>query len=539
MKKVCRLFWLFILLPFVAGCALSSTPPPMRVFTPTDPPPTATEFPWTPTSVRLPTATSLPTAAPTQAPTATPTPLPAWLDLTPQKQAMRPEFYADVESQSRLPLYDIEARLDLSQSEPLIAGVERLAFWNTTASPLAALVFRLYPNTRMYNARLSVSRALINGRETPFRLLAENTALQIDLTPALPPGERVLVELTFQTAFPRNNQSGYHMLTEANGVVVLNDFFPLLAVQEKQGWNSEAISMQGDAVYSAVSFFQVRLTAPEGMVVATGGVASKGAASGGNAIWSCVSGPARGFSVVMSREFRVAQEVVGGVTVRSFYLSKDEVGGKALLKVACDALTIYAQKIGPYPYSEFDVVEAPIGAGGMESSGLIMIKDEHYTLEAGYAEFVVAHEVAHQWWYGLVGNNQVAEPWVDEALANYTAMFYYQELYPGERAEQAYRWYLADPYQRVVEGKRDMPVNLPSASYRDSAYYEVVYAKGALFYHALRQRLGDAKFLAVLGDYAREYRYKLASSAELLAFWQNRAGQPIDDLIEKWVIGPK
>ncbi len=89
----------------------------------------------------------------------------------------------------------------------------------------------------------------------------------------------------------------------------------------------------------------------------------------------------------------------------------------------------YDQRIGAYPFSELDVVATPTSAGGIEYPGLVVIADSLYKEDTTFREVVVAHEVAHQWWYSLVGNDQIDEPWLDEAFAQFTTALYYRDRY--------------------------------------------------------------------------------------------------------------
>jgi len=513
--------------------------------TPLPPSPTLTAIPPTPTIVPTisPTPTPLPPSAtptltlpPTATPTFTPSPTPAWLE--PAAQALRPEARDDVARLADAPFYDVELRVAL-EGEPYVTGSARVTYRNRTAAPLAELVFRLYPNTRLYASRLTIQQALVNGQPVAFALAVEDTALRLPLDPPLLPGEGAVVELAFATAIPVDNLVAYRMINYAADVVVLNDVFPLLAVHDAQGWDLRPVAEQGDALSSEIAFFQVRLTAPREMVVAASGVAmERHAQSDGTATWSFVTGPARTVAIVMSDRFEMVETTVDGITVRSYYLPQDRVGGEAILQYAADALRVYGARFGPYPYTELDVVEAPIGAGGMESPGLITVQDQHYTLHQGYAEFLTAHEVAHQWWYNLVGNHQQVAPWIDESLTNYCVLPYYQEVRGPARAAEAKVWYLSGPYELAREAGQDLPINLAAEAYPNPIYYRIVYAKGGLFYDALQARLGDERFFAILRDYADAYRWSMVTEAELLGFWRERAGQGIEDLIEQWVTGP-
>ncbi len=501
--------------------------PPMLTTVPTgSPSPTPVPPSATPTLTLLPTATSA----------FIPSPTPTWLELA--AQALRPEARGDMARLRDAPFYDLELRVVLA-GKPEVIGSAQVVYRNRTAAPLSELVFRLYPNTRIYASRLAIQQATVNGRPAAFALEVEDTALRLPLDPPLLPGESAIVELAFTTAIPVNNLVAYRMINYAVGVVVLNDVFPLLAVHDAQGWDLMPVAEQGDAVSSEVAFFRVRLTAPREMVVAASGVSTGQEEQGdGTAMWTFVTGPARTVAIVMSDSFEMIETIVDGIAVRSYYLPQDQVGGEAMLQYAADALRVYGTHFGSYPYTELDVVEAPIGAGGMESPGLIMIQDQHYTLQEGYAEFVTAHEVAHQWWYNLVGNHQQAAPWIDESLTNYCVLPYYQEVRGSARAAEAKVWYLSGPYELAREVGQDLPINLPAGAYPNPIYYRIVYAKGGLFFDALQARLGDERFFAILRDYADAYRWGMVTEADLLGFWRERAGQGIEDLIQQWVVGP-
>src|SRR5262249_9394248 len=130
--------------------------------------------------------------------------------------------------------------------------------------------------------------------------------------------------------------------------------------------------------------------------------------------------------------------------------------GQQVLDAAARAFEYYEKLMGPYPYTELDVVEAPLygGAGGVEFPGLVTVssmlyKDPDASSDDLLAqmmannpafeqilEFVVAHEVAHQWWNAVVGSNSKKYPFVDEAMANYSAVLYFEHYYGRAAAEQ-------------------------------------------------------------------------------------------------------
>src|SRR5262249_36951873 len=111
-------------------------------------------------------------------------------------------------------------------------------------------------------------------------------------------------------------------------------------------------------------------------------------------------------------------------------------------------------------------------------------------------EFVVAHEVAHQWWNAVVGSNSKKYPFVDEAMANYSAVLYFEHYYGRAAAEQQMVMQMKVNYQlsRML-GNEDQAVDMPASSFKGALPYSaIVYGKGALYFDHLRTLVGDRAF---------------------------------------------
>lgn len=179
----------------------------------------------------------------------------------------------------------------------------------------------------------------------------------------------------------------------------------------------------------------------------------------------------------------------------------------------------------------------PTQAGGIEYPGLIVIAQQLYSQTGGFFELAIVHETAHQWWYSLVGNDQLDEPWLDEALAQYTSLLYLERRYGSEIAQSELGTKFDTAYQRLRENNSDMPIGLPVAAYTEPLYGAVVYYKGPLFFRALRQQVGDQRFDAILRAYFQAYRYGVAYPQDFLAVAERVSGQELDGLYEEWILG--
>lgn len=141
----------------------------------------------------------------------------------------------------------------------------------------------------------------------------------------------------------------------------------------------------------------------------------------------------RAFVFSMSRDYQVATEPVGDVTVFSYYSPPSKGAGRAALIASAQAIDIYTKRFGPYPHKTLSVVMADFN-DGMEYSAFFYLPRDFYNLYdntiQNYLVFVAAHETAHQWWFEQVGNDQALQPWLDEALATYSERLYYEGLSP-------------------------------------------------------------------------------------------------------------
>lgn len=426
--------------------------------------------------------------------------------------------------------YAISLTVDIVRAQ--VTGEQQVRYTNAEGVSLRDLYLRLFPNTPGYGGGMQVTSIRLNGEPVSPEVRLGGSALRLLLNPPLAPMETVTLNLTFTVTVPLTDEIDYAQFAYVRGVMALPEVYPLIPVYDDEGWNVEIAPEYGDAVYSDVAFYQVDVTAPPAMTLVTSGECW--APEAGR--WSCQAGPVRDFALILGDDYQVARQVAEGAIVNSYFYSGHREGGEQALRMAVDAFTLYSRLFGPYPYEELDVVETPTRAGGIEYPTLVVISDRLYTGHPRL-EWVVAHEVAHQWWYGVVGSDQVDEPWLDEALTQYTTLLYHEFFYGAETADEILKGDFQAAYDRLVDEGNDMPAGLPVAAYPRDLYSPVVYRKGALYFHALRQRVGDENFFAILRAYYRRHRYGIATPDSFLATVKAVTGSEHRDLYERWILG--
>ncbi|HLF29151.1 MAG TPA: M1 family metallopeptidase [Anaerolineae bacterium] len=482
------------------------------------------------------TQPSLPT--PTRLPGSLSTPSPEWADLSPYRAAMRPEFAHEVDRFAQATQYRID--LTLSDSLRSIDGRQAVHYVNAETVPLDAVYFRILPNTPTYGGETTLAMLRVNGDAVQPQWELGQSALRVELNPPLRPGAAADFAFDFTTTLPdRSIAPGYDQFGLHRGVLALPNLYFMIPVYDEEGWNVEWASGLGDATYTDTALYQATITAPADQVLAATGVC-QATTGGATKTWRCVSGPMRDFMIALSADYRVESTDADGVMINSYFLAQDAEAGRAGLQVAAAALRSYQRRIGPYPFTELDLLETPTTAGGIEYPGLIVVAAELYDHQPTFQEVATAHEVAHQWWYSLVGNDQLDEPWLDEGLTQYTQVLYYRDVQGESAAQTLIERDLRDRYRRVLAVHADWRADLPVTRYSGRQYSSLVYGKAALFFDALYQQLGDEKFNTFLRTYFEARRYGIAHADDLLTAAATQLDRTvIDGLLRQWITTPE
>lgn len=471
--------------------------------------------------------------------------------LAPYRAAMAPDQQHLLDALGPLPEYRISLQVDPADLT-LTGDMQVTVPADPSGEAPTEYYFRLYPNLPHYAASMGVDLVTVNGRGAPFSYDASNTALHVAAPPsAVQPGQPAVIGLQWTVQARSWPADRYSLFGQSEGVLSLPLFYPMLAVENQQQpgqWHLEMGLAQGDAALSQAALYQVTVTVPSNLVVvSTGSVAgvddqqtSQQSAGEPDAAqsartWRLISGPAREFALFLSDQYRLAETIANGVRVNSWYLPGDEDTGRAAADYAAAALRIYSQLFGPYPYAELDVVAGPLTYRGMEYPGLFELGIDLYRDHADELEFRIAHEVAHQWWYNLVGNDPVNTPWLDEGLAEYSTYFYRQQTKGQDSADQLAqaRWQAAYEYLRAKG--LDAVVNQPVDAFQGN-YETVVYGKAALFFHVLQETMGEEQFLNLLRRYQEKYRFRIATPDDFVALASEVAGPAVADLYQRWIL---
>lgn len=447
--------------------------------------------------------------------------------------------------------------LEYNDEEKSLTAFQTLTYTNNTDTELNEIYFHLYPNNFSEGAVnkpvgvLSSQKAYPNGESYgKIDILSSSTNsddltytlegtdkdfLKVSLASPLSPTNKTTINLSYTVTLPNIN----HRFGFGNNTINIANFYPVVAVYEDD-WVLDPYNYNGDPFYSNMANYEVTLTAPSNLILAsTGEILSKNS-NEEKITYEIKAQAVRDFAFVLSNKFDVLTEQVGHTTVSYFYYNEETP--EEFLKASVDSLNTFNSLFGSYPYSTLNVVKANFVHGGMEYPNLVLISDD-VSEKADYIN-VIVHEIAHQWWYGLVGNNEYAYGWLDEGLTEYSTNLFYREnpeynINADEIIKNTTSSFanFVELYTSVL-GSVDTSMNRALDEYdTEPEYVYVTYVKGMLFFDELRNILGHKEFMTCLKDYFETYKFQNVKPEHLLGSFEKTSHTDLSGFFDSWISG--
>jgi hypothetical protein len=459
-----------------------------------------------------------------------------WEDRSPFRNGLIESQQSILDELEGASVYHIE--LTIPEDLVHITGREKVRYTNTEAVPLQEVELRLFPN--LLGGRMDVSNVRIDDKTISPKYDLQNSLLILPFTTPLEPGQSSLLEMDFTVEVPQSVEQGYGLLSYTDNVLALAHAYPMVSVYDDEGWNAEILRSYGDITYTDVSFYLVKITAPNNLTLVPTGTEISRSEGGQTQVLTVANGPARDFYLAASANYREVTQVSGEVTLRSYAVEGEMEGAQAALRAAAQSLEDFDKRYGPYPYTELEIAATATNAAGIEYPGVIVIASNLYrefvkssnSSPNTVLEAVVSHEVGHQWFYNLVGNDQLDDPWIDEAFAQLASLHYFREEY-GPAGWNGLQQSLEDRWERVNHAR--IPVGLPVAAYTQTEYGAIVYGRGPLFLVALQKEMGDDNFDEFVKDYVTQLSWGIATSEFMQELAEQHCACDLDAIFAEWV----
>ncbi len=472
--------------------------------------------------------------------------------------------------------YEIQARLDTNEHK--LYGNERILFTSKADKPLTELYLHLWPNRfaeGSVQARemgeisfdalfpngpdygyLFIQELKLDGKETKYSI--DDTILKIELETPIAPEQTVEIAIKFIVKIP----NALERLGHDQGNYYISWWYPKLSVYDQKGWHPDVAHAFGASEpYEDFAHYSVELTVPSTLVVgATGQLYRETVNSDGTKTLTYIADNVHDFAWVADARYQSETLQWEDVTIVSLYFPEDAAAGKRAARYAKDALEYFSKRFGRYPYPTFTVAEIRGLGFAMEYPQIIQQSYMLYRIPEPFTilDSVTAHETAHQWFYGMMMNNQLEETWLDEGFATFAQTSYIEHKYGKDANSFDTNWLkahgldfvieilkgsheragLLSTYTRIAREGREAPLSTPLHKL-PSGKTVLPYQKGALLLFALENLLGTEKFDQVMQEYYRRYRYRQVTAEDFIKTAEEVSGRELKEFFAQWLTSTK
>ena len=451
-------------------------------------------------------------------------------------------FFSDLQSQDKTYWqqqvnYIITA--SLSDADHSLDGYVKMQYMNRSPDTLSFIWLHVYPNAFKNDKTAFTDQQLENGN-TDFYFSNEKRRgyinrlqfsvdsmvattedhpqhqdiIKLMLPAPLLPGSTANIETPFHIKLPDNFSRGGHV---ANSYQI-TQWYPKPAVYDHKGWHPMPYLDQGE-FYSEFGNYDVTISVPEKYVVAATGVEKNQSIDNGIKTLTFSQNNVHDFAWFADKDFEVLEDTLQLaskiIKVYAYHLPKSKERWGNSLRFIKQSVLSKSDWLGEYPYDVVKVVEKPgKNSGGMEYPTITLISTQQTDKDL---DFLINHEVGHNWFYGILASNERQHPWMDEGMNSYYDAVYEKVFYESKSNEIVKRNFFTkrlpdDPedllLRTLIQERKDQPIETPSADFSLLNYSIVSYKKTAQWMVALQNEMGEKAFNALMHTYYDTWKFK-------------------------------
>lgn len=373
-------------------------------------------------------------------------------------------------------------------------GHESATFTNASATALSEVYLRLWDNYHGTCSAMPITVSNLTGG-TAGALSVGCTALQVTLPTPLAQGQSATIGFDLGITVP----DGADRFGHDGAFSFVGNALPVLAVKDGSGWHLDPYTNNGESFYSLAADFKVTLDHPNNLLIPATGTSTDTPGSSGRTVTTATASKVRDFAWAAGPFSKISGTSAAGTAVNVYSVSGiSSSDAQSMLSTAKTAVDTHAARFGAYPYGELDaVIDNNYWFGGMEYPGFVLDL---------VSTTALTHEIGHQWWYGIVGDDEYNSPWLDEAFTDYATDLALNKT--GTNCWNSVSW--ASSAEKITNSMAYWDAN-------SSRYSTVVYGYGKCALHDLRRVLGDTVMAKLLKDYASSHWYGVSTTAEFKA----------------------
>ncbi len=454
--------------------------------------------------------------------------------VTNQRAAMHTSAVNDIQTSNTAPHYTIVGTVN--PTTRTLSATQTLVYTNRTASTLTSIGMRLYANLTDVGGLTTVNNVRVNGTAATPSYGPQRFFLSIPLATPLAAGKSVSIQMGFTTTAPTNTDTNLFGTMVSDGTTLSLPYaYPMVAFLRGGVWDTAIPDSKGDIVTNEMSLYDVRLTGPlTGYTFVSTGSTTTTIKTRDTQTVQIYSGLQRDFAFALTKLSKKSQ-TVAGTTINVYGPASRAAVTTSALAAAVAALPIFNTNIGQYPYKELDIISVDAGDfWGIEVPGFVLIEQDQYTNNPNFEPLIV-HEVGHQWFYNIIGNDVQRDAFVDEGLTNYTELIYHQARKRPTDAAGTISYWKEDLAALRAAGNDDI-VDQPMSTMTDDQYSTLVYSKAALYIHAVRLQIGEKAFFTALKNYFTASKYRIVDGTAFRSAAETACKCSLTTLYTKWIL---
>ena len=393
---------------------------------------------------------------------------------------------------------------------------------------------RAFPNGVSFG-NITIAWVSVGGARVTFAIEGEDeNVLTVPIAGGLAPNASATIEMLYKIRLANIR----HRLGWTDLAVNLGNFYPIPVVFKDGAWQTYPYSFNGDPFFNEVHNYNVTIRADRNLIVASSGALVSTRLDGNMRTHTFRSIAIRNFAMVLSQHFQQITRVVDKVTVNYFFI--DDYNPEASFQVAVDAKRTFSRLFMQFPYRQLTVVQTDFLHGGMEYGELVYVSIDvlrgcsENEPSRQFHNHVIIHEIAHQWWYGIVGNDQIRTSWIDEGLAEYSTMLFYyfnpqhnvcmNQMISSARENYSAFIALINSLGTNVDENMNKSLNDFRNSYE---YIYMAYVRGLLLFVELEALIGQQKVIKSLRHLAQKRAFDIATKQCIIGAFEHITRTPM------------
>ncbi len=428
-----------------------------------------------------------------------------------------------------------------------VSGNLTVNYYNNDPVGFEQIPFHLFLSGMQYVSREGdidiLNVTTVSEPKTPLNFTVDEQAqlLWVNLSTTLNPYQRTFFEIEFHSIIPDGGIDRANSYGEGNNTIFkFTSFYPMPCVYDEfDGWNTDPYLDVGDPFYHDMANYSLIIEAPKNITIAATGEEIEKIPNGNMVTYHFdPEFPVREVTFAASEDYLFESAIFNDVNISVYYIPKSSLlWQNDALNFAIDAFDLFNDTFGYYPYSTLNIVEEYSPYGGMEYPAQVYASEiiDTYDYPKEILEKVIVHEIAHQWWYNLVGFDEIDWGFLDEGLTCWSTDYYAEiihgnwEYFQWTKYYDRVRTYYADEYlpSKINQSAYDL-----IATSLDWVY--ISYYKSPLIFEKISRTIGPDNFTLGLNTFFEQYKYEIALLSDLQQIIEGTVGESLDWLFFPW-----